>query len=152
MEKAGFVYVMTNELLRDDIVKIGLTQTSCAERMRSVASDYRLPGAWKVAFSATVTDAKAAEAAVHKALEAHRIDWELFRVTVAEAKAAIEEAARPFHLDAAKAEADGWLVGSTFVLPDRQAKASSAAKKAHRTMRRSAGAKQAWTTRRAKSG
>jgi hypothetical protein len=80
---AGSVYVLTNPDY-PDLVKVGHTARSAAERAEELSSDTAVPRSFEVAYEVAVDDAEGVERAVHARLAAERVnpDREFFEVTV----------------------------------------------------------------------
>ena len=148
--RPGWVYILTNDTLRDGIVKIGRTEVDCEQRLLGVRSMYRLPGKWTLEWRVPVIDAVEAEKAAHAAYADKRIGWEFFEVSVTEAKARLIEVVTTWRCDedkiGGKAPPEGWLLPAD----DRRAKWREAAAKAVLTAKRRAAARKAWATIRAR--
>ena len=148
--RPGWVYLMSNAALARNIVKIGLTQVDCLTRMQSVASAHRIPGEWRLEFSAPVRDAFNAEKALHRALDDRRLRWEFFKIPIETARAELRRITRPWRCSAEEVTTPPTRTGTKYQVPDRATKARNAAAKAVTTRKRRAAARKAVATRNAK--
>jgi hypothetical protein len=80
---AGSVYVLTNPEY-PDLVKVGHTTRSAAERAEELSSDTAVPRSFEVAYEVAVDDAEGVEQTVHARLASERVnpDREFFEVSV----------------------------------------------------------------------
>lgn len=91
MEQAGYVYVLKHPYM-SDVVKIGKTATTPAQRAAELARPTGVPGPFEIHHSVFVADRNAVESAVHARLVDQRVDGtEFFRVTPDEAVRVLEE-------------------------------------------------------------
>lgn len=148
--RPGWVYVLTNSAMAEDIVKIGLTQVDCHARMRAIAVSHKLPGEWRLEHHIPVLDAFAAEQAVHRELDAHRLRWEFFRLPVMVAIAEVNRITTPWICAESEVLTPAPIPGMVFQIADRAARAKAAALKAVLRRRRRAGARKAVETRQAR--
>jgi len=51
----GWVYILSNKALARNILKIGLTEVDCMDRMRAIASSHKVPGEWTLEFRVAVS-------------------------------------------------------------------------------------------------
>lgn len=89
-DEVGFVYVISNEAM-PGMVKIGVTQSSPARRAKELVST-GVPAQFDVDYFCVAYNPYELEAAVHKALDAHRTRGEWFGVSASAAIAAIQNA------------------------------------------------------------
>jgi hypothetical protein len=93
----GFIYVMTNEAM-PTVVKVGRTDRHPQARADEMWQHTGVPVPFDVVCYFEVSDALAAENAIHTALAERRLrpDREFFRVPASEAIATIESIARAY--------------------------------------------------------
>lgn len=89
-DEVGFVYVISNASM-PGVVKIGMTQTSPAQRAQELVST-GVPSKFQVDYFCVVYNPLELEKAVHCALHQHRTRGEWFAISPFEAVAAIQGA------------------------------------------------------------
>jgi hypothetical protein len=91
-EDPGYVYIMRNPGMQDEIVKIGLTRSDPEERATQLSTATGVPNNFEVVFSRKTLNCRTLESSVHKALGSRRIskNREFFRCSVSEAVDTIE--------------------------------------------------------------
>lgn len=93
--KAGWVYVLTNRALKEDLVKIGRTIRTPKERAAELSANTAVPLPFEVAHAVFVKDCYAVERAVHRQLARRRVHKgrEFFAVSASDAIRAVDLAA-----------------------------------------------------------
>lgn len=91
----GFVYILTNDTLNADVLKIGHTTKNPIDRASEVSGATGVAQPFKVLYWELVPDARRAELIVHERLEAARVskNREFFRVAMADAIRVVHEVA-----------------------------------------------------------
>jgi len=87
----GFIYILTNRSLKDNIVKIGKTSRSPEERAREISSNTGVATPFEVAFKVEVYDCDMIELLVHQELSKYRVnqDREFFAINFEKARSII---------------------------------------------------------------
>src|SRR5262245_59318445 len=68
----GYVYILSNPALRDDLLKIGMTTLTPEERAQELSRETAVAAPFEVEHSVQVPDCAAAESLIHTRLDRYR--------------------------------------------------------------------------------
>jgi hypothetical protein len=96
--RRGFVYILINAAMRDDLVKIGKTERTPKERARELSAETGVPGRFHVAYEEELLYFDEAERAIHARLAEFRYNKnrEFFLIPLKDAIQVVEEVARHY--------------------------------------------------------
>ena len=102
--KAGVVYILANDALRDDVFKIGQSTRSGKARADELNAEGKtgMPKRYRCIFEVTTDDCGRAEKNVHRRLLNRRMSKEFFRVDMEEAKRIVREECARFRVAEAR--------------------------------------------------
>lgn len=81
----GYIYILKNPALKDDLLKIGMTTRSPHERIAELSNSTGVPAQFELNFVEWVPDCQQAERLLHARLDKHRYAKEFFCISLNEA-------------------------------------------------------------------
>jgi hypothetical protein len=73
--KTGFIYILTNDHYKEDLLKIGMTTRLPSTRAKEIYEGHTgVPGEFTLAYKKAVSDCDTAETLIHKALSKYRVN------------------------------------------------------------------------------